>query len=225
MRRREGSEQPDLSALRMGAGVLVERAAPGDLADLPAPFGMALAAAAMQTLPLRRRRERVARAGHAIPGASICLLAGLGAAALLASSAILGVGCGFFAWSCSCSRRSGVIPLAAEAFHPYRSIHAQRARQFARRFWPEFVRRCRAGLPAVGPRMGEWDSTNLNVAVYLCNQMIYSPQRRERREFGWRPVSANCPLRCVLPLSDPARAPGRRLAGRHEGMLPFDRMP
>ena len=35
--------------------------------------------------------------------------------------------------------------------------------------------------------LGEWDSTNLNVAVYLCNQRIYSPQRQEQGNPRWQP--------------------------------------
>ena len=50
--------------------------------------------------------------------------------------------------------------------------------------------------------IGEWDSTNLNVAVYLCNQMIYSPHRRHPQEQGLQPISASRPLRCVSPLAD-----------------------
>jgi hypothetical protein len=52
--------------------------------------------------------------------------------------------------------------------------------------------------------VGEWDSTNLNVAVYLCNQMIYSPRRRRGTGVQWHKVSETRPLRCVLSFSDPA---------------------
>jgi hypothetical protein len=54
--------------------------------------------------------------------------------------------------------------------------------------------------------LGEWDSTNLNVAVYLCNQRIYSSERRRRREPQWQNVSGSRPLRCVLSFIDPAEA-------------------
>ena len=98
----------------------------------------------------------------------------------------------------------GILPLVAEARHPFRSIHAERAREFARRFWPDFIR----GVEPVCLRwdlgIGAWDSTNLNVAVYLCNQMIYDPHRRRQLEPQWQAVSAQRPLRCVLSLEDPA---------------------
>ena len=51
--------------------------------------------------------------------------------------------------------------------------------------------------------IGAWDSTNLNVAVYLCNQMIYDPLRQRKAEARWDAISENRPLRCVLPLEDP----------------------
>jgi hypothetical protein len=50
----------------------------------------------------------------------------------------------------------------------------------------------------------EWDSANLNVAVYLCNQRIYSPGRQKQGNLGSHTVFANRPLRCVLPLADPS---------------------
>jgi hypothetical protein len=52
--------------------------------------------------------------------------------------------------------------------------------------------------------IGEWDSTNLDVAVYLCNQMIYSPERLRPRGLPRPETSASRHLRYVLPLSDPA---------------------
>ena len=138
---------------------------------------------------------------------SICLLAGLGSATLL----------GLF----QNSRRRlrilrialvalaaiGTLPLLAEAFHPFRSIHALRARQFARQFWPEFAREAEPVCLRWDLGLGAWDSTNLNVAVYLCNQRIYAPHRRQRRQPRWKSVSASRPLRCVLALDDPADQP------------------
>ena len=73
--------------------------------------------------------------------------------------------------------------------------------------------------------IGEWDSTNLNVAVYLCNQMIYSPQRRHPRERSSQTVSASRPLRCVAPLMDPADQPGRGLARGNEETLSAHGLP
>jgi hypothetical protein len=138
---------------------------------------------------------------------SICLLAGLGSATLLGlfhnprrRLRVLRVGLVVLA-------AVGVLPLAAEAFHPFRSIHAQRARLFARQFWPNFVREAEPVCLRWDLGLGDWNSTNLNVAVYLCNQMIYAPHRRQRWEPRWQTVSESRPLRCVLALADPADRP------------------
>ncbi len=169
-----------------------------------APFGMALAAAALRRYPYGGVADgspaRVMQ--YLVP--SICLLAGLGASAFLARITdprlrlrVLRAGLVGLA-------AIGITPLVVDAFHPFRAIHAQRARQFARRFWPDFVRDAEPVCLRWDLGLGDWNSTNLNVAVYLCNQMIYSPQRRQHREPRWESVSASRPLRCVLPLSDPA---------------------
>ena len=42
------------------------------------------------------------------------------------------------------------------------------------------------------------------MAVYLCNQMIYSPHRRHPRELSSNTVPACRPLRYISPLADPA---------------------
>ncbi len=97
----------------------------------------------------------------------------------------------------------GIAPLIAESFHPFRSIHAQKAREFARRFWPEVAR---DGVPIClrwDLGMPEWDSVNLNVAVYLCNQMIYSPHRRHPGGRGLPDVDGGRPWRCVASLCEP----------------------
>ena len=200
-----GASSLTLLLFAVGAGVLWYRGRKAIVLTCLAPFGMALAAAAMRRYPYG------GPVAHGSPARvmqylapSICLLAGLGAAALLSI--------------CRDPRRRrravcaalvflaavGIIPLAADAFHPYRAVHAQRAREFARQFWPEFVRDADSVCLRWDLGIGEWDSTNLNVAVYLCNQMIYSPQRRHPRERGSQTVSASRPLRCVAPLTDPA---------------------
>lgn len=79
-----------------------------------------------------------------------------------------------------------------------------KSREFARRFWPDLVQQAEPVCLRWDAGLGEWDSTNLNVAVYLCNQMIYSPERRQGRKADWQRVSPNRPLRCVLSMADPA---------------------
>ena len=138
---------------------------------------------------------------------SICLLAGLGCATVL----------GYFRgprlrrWGLPgvllVLVAIGVLPLVAEARHPFRAIHAQRAREFARQFWPDFDRGAEPVCLRWDVGLGAWDSTNLNVAVYLCNQMIYAPHRRQRSGPQWRRVSEDRPLRCVVSFEDPGEDP------------------
>jgi hypothetical protein len=174
------------------------------LLTLLAPFGMALAAAALKRYPYGGVSDGSPARVMQFLVPSICLLAGLGAAGLMA-----------FVRAPSARRRAlrivllllvavGSIPLAAEAFHPYRAVHAERAREFARRFWPELARGAEPVCLRWDLGLGSWESSNLNVAVYLCNQMIYSPSRRQHREPRWQLVSQDRPLRCVLSLTDPA---------------------
>jgi hypothetical protein len=191
----------------VGAGVLWCRGPKEIVLTCLAPFGLALAAAAIRRYPYGGVADgspaRVMQ--YLVP--SICLLVGLGSATLLGlfdnprrRLRVLRVGLVVLA-------AVGVLPLAAEAFHPFRSIHAQRARQFARQFWPDFVREAEPVCLRWDLGLGDWNSTNLNVAVYLCNQMIYAPHRRQRWEPRWQSVSESRPLRCVLALADPADRP------------------
>ena len=203
----KGASSLTVLLFAVGAGVLWYRGGKVIVLTCLAPFGLALAAAAIRRYPYGGVADgspaRVMQ--YLVP--SICLLAGLGSATLL----------GLFQ---NPRRRLralriclvvlaaiGVLPLAAEAFHPFRSIHAQRARQFARQFWPDFVREAEPVCLRWDLGLGDWNSTNLNVAVYLCNQMIYAPHRRQRWEPRWQTISASRPLRCVLSLADPADRP------------------
>jgi hypothetical protein len=95
----------------------------------------------------------------------------------------------------------GVGPLAVESTHPYRSIQAERARAFARTFWPQLARDGEPLCLRWDLGLGAWDSTDLNVAVYLCNQKIYSPLRSGGLGPRIDHVTASRPLRCVESLA------------------------
>ena len=188
----------------LGATALWNRGQRSVVLACLAPFGMALVAAALRRYPYGGVADgspaRVMQ--YLVP--SICLLAGLGSAALLGRIPpprlrLRALRIGLLALVAI-----GVTPLAVDAFHPFRSVHAQRAREFARQFWPEFVRDAEPVCLRWDLEPGDWESSNLNVAVYLCNQMIYSPHRQQHGEFRWESFSSRRPLRCVLSLSDPA---------------------
>ncbi len=180
-----------------------------------APFGLTLIAAAIKRYPYGGVAHGSPARVMQYLAPSICLLAGLGSATVLGYFrgprvrrwGLPGVLLGLAA--------VGVLPLVAEARHPFRAIHAQRAREFARQFWPEFDRGAELICLRWDLGVGAWDSTNLNVAVYLCNQMIYAPHRRQGWEARWQSVSEDRPLRCVVSLEDPG---GGSVAGWLDAM-------
>jgi len=199
-----GASSLTLLLFAIGAAVLWSRGQRAIAFTCLAPFGMALAAAALRRYPYGGVADgspaRVMQ--YLVP--SICLLAGVGAAFPLARvrgpqrrlRAIRLILCALV--------MVGVVPLAVDAFRPFRSMQAQRAREFARRFWPELARDAEPVCLRWDLGLGEWNSIDLNVAVYLCNQRIYSPHRSRPRQAPRRPVSSDRPLRCVLSFSSPA---------------------
>jgi hypothetical protein len=207
-----------------GAVVLWRRGRGTFLAVCLAQFGAALVAAALRQYPYgggtHGSPSRVMQ--YLAPG--ICLLAGLGAASLL----VRFVPARFRFRALRCVLLAlvavGVVPLAADIPRPYRAIQARRAREFARRFWPGLTRDAEPVCLLWDLGIGRWNSINLNVAVYLCNQKIYSPRRNRGEGPRWEAVTESHPLRCVLPLSDPDEGPvvnwldsmkaGYRLSGR-----------
>jgi hypothetical protein len=191
----------------VGAGVLWWQGRKSIVLTCLAPFGVAMAAAAIKRYPYggpvpHGSPARVMQ--YLAP--SICLLTGLGAAALLMLARDPRFRLRALRVSLVLLAAVGIIPLAADSSHPYRAIHAQRARQFARDFWPAFVRDADSKCLRWDEGIGGWDSSNLNVAVYLCNQMIYSPHRRHPENLLKQTGSASRRLRCVSPLLDPADA-------------------
>jgi hypothetical protein len=162
------------------------------LALLLAPMVLGLAVAACRLYPYgvqARIMQYIAPA--------VCLLAGLGA------SIVLG--------SLPRTRRAGAVQLVATILavagiavlldgfrHPYRAIYDYQSREFARGFWAEQDRG--AELACL-----EWDfgirqkqTAVARTAIYLCNQLIYSPSRRQRPEPRWDLVTPGHPLRCVV---------------------------
>ncbi len=200
----------------VGAGVLWYHGRKVIVLTCLAPFGMAIVAAALKRYPYG------GPVPHGSPARimqylapSICLLAGAGAAAWLALIPHRRRRRRALATALLALVAIGTLPVAADVFHPYRAIHAQRARQFARQFWPAFVRDAVPVCLRWDVAIGEWESSNLNVAVYLCNQRIYSPLRRHRANPPSQTISASRPLRCVLPLVEPSHP---RVAIWLEGM-------
>jgi hypothetical protein len=202
-----GASSATLLLFLTGALVLWRRGRRTLLLTCLAPFAVALVAAALRRYPYggvaHGSPARVMQ--YLMPG--ICLLTGLGAAAILGRIPgprlrLRALCAGLVALGAI-----GIVPLVLDASHPYRAVHAERARRFAREFWPQLAGE---GLPVClrwDLGLGAWDSRNLNVAVYLCNQRIYCPTRRGGVPLRWDTISADRPLRCVLAMGDPATLP------------------
>lgn len=216
-----GASAATLALLAAGSVVLWRRGRGTVAGVCLAPFAVALLAAALRRYPYggvaHGTCARVMQ--YVVP--SVCLLTGLGAAAVLARVPRPGLRFRVLRGGLVALGLVGVVPLALDATHPYRAAHAWHARRFAREFWPAVGRGAEPVCLRWDLGLGAWDSTDLNVAVYLCNQAIYSPRRRP----GPRPEETPArPLRCVLSLSGPDDArvvarldgarPGYRLKGR-----------
>ncbi len=187
----------------VGAVVLWRRGERTITLALLGPFAMTLIASALRRYPYggvaHGSPARVAQ--YLAP--SICLLAGLGAGWLIEQVKSPGRRYRLRVMVLAGLCGAGVAPLALDAAHPYRAVHAERARAFARAFWPDFDRDAEPVCLRWDVEIEPWDATNLNVAVYLCNQRIYSPRRKQGLGPNLRAVSATRPIRCVLPLADP----------------------
>jgi hypothetical protein len=168
------------------------------------PFGAALIAAALRRYPYGGVTHGSPARIMQFLAPPICLLAGLGAASVLAMFPSPGLRRRGLRLGVVALVAIGIVPLASEATHPYRSIQAERARQFARKFWPAAARNAELVCLRWDLGIGRWDSTDLNVAVYLCNQKIHSPARRAGAGPRWDAVSEARPLRCVESLARPS---------------------
>jgi hypothetical protein len=199
----KGASTLTLLLFAVGIGTLWYRGRTTIVMACLVPFAMGLMAAAIRRYPYggpvpHGSPARVMQ--YLAP--SICLLAGIGAASILALGHNQGRRLrGVVAIIVSLAL-VGIIPLAVDVVHPYRAIHAHRAREFARQFWPDFVRDATPVCLRWDLGIGKWDSTNLNVAVYLCNQMIYAPHRWHSQERALRTITPRWPLRCVSSLTN-----------------------
>lgn len=170
------------------------------------PFGLGLVAAAMRRYPYGGAAHGGSTRFMQYLAPGICLLAGLGAATVLG-------------WLPYPRRRLillravlvalvavGIVPLAQDLARPYRSVHARRSRQFARDFWPALARDAEVACLRWDLGVGAWDSIHLDLPVALCNQAIYSPQRRRGGPLRDAITPAR-PLRCVLCAAQPEEGP------------------
>lgn len=169
-----------------------------------APLAACLAAAALERYPYggsARTMQFIAPA--------VCLLAGAGAAWLLASlrrreQRRLGAPAGL-----ALLALIGGAIFFRDLTAPYKTIYDQQSREFAGWFWREQARQAelvcvKRDLQTVfDARHWTYDRT----AVYQCYQQVFSDRHRAGKAPDWDAVAADHPLRCVLYNEDPVDQP------------------
>jgi hypothetical protein len=168
------------------------------------PFGLAFVASVMGRYPYGGSARTMIFLAPAI-----CLLTGLGLAALIArlrfvrASQVAFLACVFGLGG------SGIVLLGAKLAYPYKSVPDQESRAFAQSFWNEQARD--AELVCVKTDLGfGFNRRNWSLfrsALYLCNQKIYSPRHSAGAGVKWDKVSSDRPLRCVLYNEGPESSP------------------
>jgi len=98
-----------------------------------------------------------------------------------------------------------VASLARDFIRPYKTLDALRERDFARWFW--FTKAYDADLICLETDAGRdfFAARNRSpgMALYLCNQRIYSPRRASGDPLLWGGAPSDRPLRCVRFRSSP----------------------
>lgn len=177
-----------------GVAVLLRRRQGVLLAVLLVPWGLNLLAAALHRYPYG---GHVRVALHLAP--SVCLLAGVGLAAVLGRLGAAKQVTGGMAGALLVLSAIGVGTMVRDVARPARSENDLRARAFAQWFWVaqafdgELVcARTDLHLPFTHTPLLEGDE-----AIYYCNQRIYSPRHARRQAPRWERVSERWPLRCA----------------------------
>ena len=193
-----GLSTPTFLAFVAGAASLTRRGKGRLVVCLIAPFGLTLAAAVVHRYPFGTEARLMQFAAPAV-----CLLSGAGAGALIEKIQSPRRRRRVLALALAGVVVCGIAPQIVSSTTPYRMPHDQEEREFARRFWPEFGRDAEAACAhldfGIDPP-GRWRGRQ---AWYLCNQAIYSPQRREHGGPRLDRVSSAHPLRCVVFDQDP----------------------
>jgi hypothetical protein len=190
---RGGASSLTFLAFVLASILLWRRGRRGVVVMLLAPFALAMTAAALRRYPYGNEARQMQFVAPAI-----CILAGLGSARLLQAIPWRRARSGLSSLAVLLLAGFGLVSLAGDVARPYRFLYDHQSREFARRFWSDQSRE--AELACLRGDFGIRDrrSKNLRTAVYLCNQWIYSPQRRHGGGPHWDAVRRDRPLRCVL---------------------------
>ena len=113
----------------------------------------------------------------------------------------------------------GIVPQVVSSLFPYRMLYDHQSREFARWFWvkqAEDAKLACVDLDCGIDRRGTWFGRK---AWYLCNQMIYSPDRRSAIPGRDREISMDRPLRYILFEESPENPSVRDWQARMERNL------
>jgi hypothetical protein len=193
-----GASTPTFLAFMLGAVVLAKRGEAAVVSCLLAPFGLAFLASAFHLYPYGTEARLMQFAAP-----SICLLAGQGTAWAIERVALPRRRQSLIVAALALLLVYGIVPQVISYVYPYRMLYDRQARDFARNFWAEQAIDAElscAHLDFRVDRKGTWLGRR---AWYLCNQMIYSPQRQNSGSHPIMPLSADHPLRCVLHQESP----------------------
>jgi hypothetical protein len=196
-----GASSATLLLVIVGAVVLWRRGHRTTLALLIMPMGVAMMAAALRLYPYGGEARIMQYAAPAI-----CLMAGLGLSTVLGCFSRPPVRAKAIRVAAITLGVAGVVLLADDFRHPYRTIYDQQAREFARRFWPEQAQGAELACLQWDFRIKRRHVAYSRTAIYLCNQQIYSPSRRQGGAPRWTLVTPERPLRCIafeLPFQSP----------------------
>ncbi len=210
---RGGSTATSLAFL-IGVVGMTRRGHGAMVACLLAPFALAFVAASLHRYPYgfeARLMQFVAP--------SICLLTGQGAAVVLGWVRPPTLRRKLLLTGTLCLIVCGIVPQVVSSLFPYRMLYDHQSREFARWFW---VKQAEDGklacvdLDCGIDRRGTWFGRK---AWYLCNQMIYSPDRRSAILGRDREISMDRPLRYILFEESPENLSVRDWRARMERIL------
>jgi len=180
----------------LGAAVLLRRDRRMVALLCLAPAGLQLAAAFMQRYPYG---GHVKFSQHLAP--MICLLSGLGGAALCAWLARRRMGRRVVHVWVGCLVVLAAGSMIRDVIHPYKTRSDERARAFARWFWfsTEFEGETVCLKTDLGRDLSPDAYRELTwSAMYLCNLHIYSPRHERGEPPQLDEVESGQPLRCVV---------------------------
>ena len=160
-----------------------------------APLGLHFAAAALGRYPYG---GHVKFGMYAAP--AICLLAGLGAAALTSAARRARTALGWQRGLLAALALVAVGSIVRDVAMPYKTTSDQRARDFARWFWFNAEREgeavCLKSDWNIDFSPAAWSELTW-AATYRCNRAIYSPRQARGDPPRLEEVSGQWPLRCV----------------------------